>query len=90
MVGIYHEEGDNIHHSSIELSIIDETHGISTNYIIYSHQAKTITRQTPTAEDIYDKYKSMMDRYTKLYNSIDYDMINFKKFRSYTQESPSV
>jgi hypothetical protein len=91
IVGIYHEDGDqNTHHSSIELSITDNDTNTTINYIIYSHIAKTMTRQSPNPDEILDRYKGMIDKYTNLYSSIDYDLINFKKFKSYTQETPSV
>ena len=88
LLGIYHDEGTNSHHTSIELSV-HNTEG-TTNYVIYSHQAKTMTQQVPSAEDINNRYEAMFEKYYHLYNGIDFDLINFKKFRSYTQESPSL
>ena len=88
MIGIYYEEGSNVHHTSIEISVTNQT--TTTNYVIYSHQAKTLTQQEPSAEDINNRYKAMFDKYYNLYNNMDYDLINFKKFRSYTPEAPSL
>ena len=88
IIGLYNSDTDHTHHTSIELSIIDPEKTI--NYIIYSHQIKTISKQKPTIDEISDRYKDMILKYHATYSDIDYNLINFKKFKSYSPEASSL
>lgn len=88
IVCYYDNELENVHNISIELSVTNSDGVI--NYIIYSHVAKTIAKQDPSIEDIYNRYSTMLNKYINLYNGINFDLINFNKFKKYSPEAPSL